>query len=92
MQPESVSGFLRSNLKEKEVKRQLEHAVEAEVTPFKLAAKKIQGTHFPDLDDELFAWVHRCESRKACPTVDIITARETVPVLSETWTCFFQSI
>ena len=56
-------------------KEKLEHAVEAEINPFKLSAKSFQGTHFPELEDELFAWVRRCESRKACLTDDIITEK-----------------
>jgi hypothetical protein len=56
-------------------KEKLEQAVQVEINPFKLAAKSFQGTHFPELEDELFAWVCRCESRKACLTDDIITEK-----------------
>jgi hypothetical protein len=38
-----------------------------------LAAKSL--TNFQELEDGMFAWVRRCESRKACLTDDIITEK-----------------
>ncbi len=46
-----------------------------ETIPCELAAKSLQGTHFPELEGEWFAWVRRCESRKACLTDEIITKK-----------------
>ena len=42
---------------------------------FQIGCKSFQETYFPELEDGLFAWVRRCESRKACLTDDIITEK-----------------
>ena len=55
-------------------KGKIKQAIASEINASKLSSKSFQGTHFPDLEHELFAWVRRCESRKACLTDDIIQA------------------
>ena len=71
----AVSLWFSEKKGKRSQKQKLEHAIESEINPFKLAAKSFQGTHFPELEDRLFAWVRRCESRKACLTDDIITEK-----------------
>ncbi len=71
----AVSLWFSEKQGKRSQKVKLEHAVKAEVNPFKLAAKVFQGTHFPELEDELFAWVRRFESLKTCLTDDLITEK-----------------
>jgi hypothetical protein len=71
----AVSLWFSEKKGKRSQKEKLELAAGAEINPFKLAAKSFQGTHFPELEDGLFAWVRRCESRKACLTDDIITEK-----------------
>jgi hypothetical protein len=86
----TVSLWFSEKKGKKGQKEKLEHAVEAEINPFKLAAKSL--TNFQELEDGMFAWVRRCESRKACLTDDIITEKASAVYGSNTWTCNFQSI
>ena len=72
--------------------------MKSEINPFKLEAKSFQGTHFPELEDELFAWVRRSESKKAFLTDDIITEKAIAQTLglstfkaSEHWIKRFKS-
>ena len=62
-------------------KGKIKQATESEINPAKLAAKSFQGTHFHELEHELFAWVRQCESRKACLTHDKISR----PVIFSPW-------
>jgi hypothetical protein len=71
----AVSLWFSDKAGKRSQKEKLKVAMESETIPCKLAAKSLQGTHFPELEDELFGWVRRCESRKACLTDEIITEK-----------------
>ena len=57
-------------------------------TPASRLPKASKRSHFPDLEHDLFAWVCRCESSKACLTDDTIIekAKANLGHGRDTWT------
>ena len=63
-------------------KEKITTALESEINSYNSTSKSIQRSHFPDLEHDLFSWVRRCESRKACLTDDTII--EKAKAMAET--------
>jgi hypothetical protein len=48
----------------------IKEAMESNANSFRLAAKSFHGTHFPDLERQLPAWLDEFESQEAYPSED----------------------
>ena len=66
----TVSAWFKEGGKGQKAK--LEKAIATETNPFKLKAKSFKGAHYPELEHELFVWIRRIETKKACLTDDVI--------------------
>ena len=70
----TVSSWFKEGGK-KGQKEKIEKAIAQETSPFVLQAKSFKGSKFPKLEQELFSWFRRNETKQACLTDDILNVK-----------------